>query len=201
VSASGVLVVTWVLVGVVLAGYVWFVVWRVRVERRRKEAAEQAELPAKAALRTTLVDVPSTPTSATPVTEAPAPAVSATAPPTATTPAASAATVAQALAGIQLPADLAPLTTMAPRLGVGDRVAFWTDTAPIEIVGPAFTSELERLGYSVTPVDRSMLAADRDGTRLTVVLHPEGLLAYIDDKLAFTSVPERSVVVEIWIAD
>jgi hypothetical protein len=32
-------------------------------------------------------------------------------------------------------------------------------------------------------------------------MHPDGLLATIDDKPAFPSVPERSVVVEAWLAD
>ena len=35
-----VLVFTWVVAGVVVAAYVWFVVWRYRVERRKKAAQD-----------------------------------------------------------------------------------------------------------------------------------------------------------------
>ena len=44
------------------------------------------------------------------------------------------------------------------------------------------------------------LSAERDGTRLIVVLHPDALLATID-KPAFPSVPERAVVVEAWLPE
>ena len=33
-----VLVFTWIVAGLVVAAYIWFVVWRFRVERRKKEA-------------------------------------------------------------------------------------------------------------------------------------------------------------------
>jgi hypothetical protein len=200
-SSSGILLVTWVLVGVVVAAYIWFVVWRVRAERRKKAAQAAADAPLKAALQSPDLDAPAA--------AAPSPAPAPVAPASVPTPAAAAApvatqsrlTIVQALSGIQLPNDLVPLTTMAPRLGVGDRVAFWTDAAPAEVVGPAFAGELERLGYEVTPRDLVTLVAQRDDIRLTVVLHPDALLATIDDKPLFPSVPERAVVVEAWLTE
>jgi hypothetical protein len=104
--------------------------------------------------------------------------------------------VAEALAGIHLPNGLAPLTTMAERGGVGDRVAFWTDV-PAEVVGPAFGDELERLGYATTSLDQDTLAAQRGGTNLVAVIHPDGPKATIGTQ---PSVPELSTVIEIWLA-
>jgi hypothetical protein len=109
------------------------------------------------------------------------------------------ATVAELLSGISLPNDLVPLTTIGPRTGAGDRVAFWTDRAPAEIVGPAFADELERLGYGVSTLDAQSLSAVRDGDRLLIVIHPDGAVANVGGQLAFTSVPENSVVIEVWV--
>jgi hypothetical protein len=108
-------------------------------------------------------------------------------------------TVASLLVGIALPRDLAPLTTLSPRPAVGDRVAFWTDRCPAEVVGPEFANELERLGYTVVPLDERSLSAQRDHDRLLVVIHPDGARAIIGDQLAFSTVPDLSVVIEVWI--
>ena len=108
------------------------------------------------------------------------------------------ATVADALRGIELPNGLAPLTTMAPRAGAADRVAFWTDV-PAEIVGPAFGDELERLGYTVSSLDDHTLAAQREDGRLLAIIHPDGHHATIGETQAFESVPELATVIEVWI--
>jgi hypothetical protein len=204
-----VLVLTWVVAGLVVAAYIWFVVWRFRVDRRKKEAQALADgamsdVIAKTAQR--LSSMPATPTvppvQATPSAPTDSYAISTAEvprrepPPLAPT---SEATVASLVSGIALPHDLAPLTTMAPRPAVGDRVAFWTDRAPAEIVGPAFATELERLGYRMVPLDERTLSAQRDNDRLLVVVHPDADRAIIGGTLAFTSVPERSVVIEVWV--
>ena|GEM_PF-3984033 len=208
-----VLVVTWVLVGLVVAGYIWFVVWRFRVDRRKKAAAEAVESPLRQQLATfgsapapsaapvAPVDpvAPAAPVDPAPAEAAAPAAPAAVAPAPAPPPGDGVATVAAALSGITLPHDLVPLTTMAPRPNVGDRVAFWTGAAPAEVVGPAFADELERLGYTVTPVDLTTLAAVRDDTRLMVVLHPDGPAALLGEGRAFPTVPERAVVVETWL--
>jgi hypothetical protein len=87
---------------------------------------------------------------------------------------------------------------MAPRTGAGDRVAFWTDNAAAELVGPAFVDELRRIGCTVTQIDPVSHAVTRDDIRAMVVFHASGQSARIDDALAFPSVPP-SVVVEIWL--
>jgi hypothetical protein len=79
--------------------------------------------------------------------------------------------VAEALSGISMPHDLVPLTTIAPRPGVVDQVAF-SSKLSVDVVGPAFADELERLGYAVTPLDERSLAATRGDDALVVYIHP-----------------------------
>ena len=190
-----VLALTWTFAGLVVAAYIWFVVWRLRVDRRKK-AAEQmtddtmSDVIARTAQRLSSVTPAEPATSAEPV--AATPFAVATAP-------RSDATVADLVAGIALPHDLVPLTTIAPRAAVGDRVAFWTDRAPAEVVGPAFATELERLGYTMIPLDERTASAQRDHDRLVVTIHPDGDKALVAGQLAFTSVPEGSVVIEVWV--
>jgi hypothetical protein len=206
-GSSGILVFTWVAVGLVVAGYVWFIIWRVRADKRRKAAQAKAEQPMKDALRSPLLDAPrpavtgNVPLPTEPTKPTPTPAVKPAASATVVADVKAQSTVIEALSGIHLPCDLVPLTTMAARPGVGDRIAFWTDAAPAETVGPAFAAELERLGYQVDAKNEAMLHADRAGTELVVVLHPDPLLATIDEKPAFPSVPERAVVVEAWLPE
>src|SRR5687767_13807511 len=190
-DSKTVLVFTWFLAASVIGLYIWFVVWRLRVDRRKKQdetAADDAMSDAIARTAAQLRPEPSSPSAAaTPVPAAPV------------TPVRTDTTVAHLVAGIALPHELAPLTTMAPRERVGDRVAFWTDRAPAEVVGPAFASELERLGYTVASLDERTLSALRDDDQLIVTVHPEGKDAYVDGQVAFPSVPEHSVVIEVWV--
>lgn len=196
---KAVLVVTWVLAGLVVAAYIWFVVWRYRVEQRKKAAQDVTDAAMSDAIAKTAATAAaqaSGPASASAPAAVP---IVEQAPTTEPAPPAQEATVASCLAGVALPHDLVPLTTIAARPAVGDRVAFWTDRAPAEIVGPAFAVELERLGYTVTALDERTLSAQRDATRLLVMIHPDGARAIIGDQLAFSSVPEQSVVIETWL--
>jgi hypothetical protein len=209
-----VLILTWVVAGVVVGLYIWFVVWRYRVDRRKKAIAAQQDDALTRALDTLSASPPAddpvirpviTPSPAPPVVGGPTPtplSSSDPAPAPAPTPSEPASgTVASTLSGIQLPNGLVPLTTMAPRTNTGDRVAFWTNEAPVEVVGPAFADELERLGFTVIPLDERSLSAQRDGARLLVVMHPDGRGATIGDQPAFTTVPELSVVIEVWLPE
>lgn len=108
-------------------------------------------------------------------------------------------TVAEMLQGIRLPADLAPLTTMASRPGAGDRVAFWTASTPAELAGPTFIDSLLAIGCTVARVEPSLYTIERDATRAALLVHPDGRLASIDGAPAFPSVPESAVVIEIWL--
>jgi len=192
---------------IVVGLYVLFVVWRYRVDKRKKamqnqeasaltqaiaKTAQQMSSPRPADPAPIARPVVGTPLASTPVAATPPP----------DPPAANAdTTVASALQGIALPNGLVPLTTMAPRPNTLDRVAFWTDTAPAEVVGTAFGDELERLGYAVTPLDQQSLAAQRDGVRLIVVVHPDGHAANVGGMQLFASVPERAVVIEVWVPE
>jgi hypothetical protein len=186
-----VLLITWTLAAIVVGAYIWFVVWRFRVDRRKKAAQDvEATAMSERIERTVQRMTASAP---------PAPSPTDSPPTSPTTFPVEERTVAASVAGISLPNDLAPLTELAPRSGAGDRVAFWTDRAPAEIVGPAFADELERLGYTVSSLDERMLSAVRGDDRLSVAIHPDGRDATIAGQTAFTSVPENSVVIEVWV--
>ena len=182
-------VLIWAMAGLVVALYILFVVWRLRVERGKKAMQQESTSTLSSTIaRAAASALPSeSPAARIGVPAAPAPAFSA-----------SPATVAEALSGISLPSDLAPLVSMAERGGVGDRVAFWT-TVPGEVVGPAFGVELERLGYTVSSLDEHTLAAQRDGARLITIVHPDAHKATIGGQPAFPTVPELSTVIEVWI--
>lgn len=194
-----VLLLTWILAGLVVAAYIWFVVWRFRAERRKEEEHAIADAAMSDAIAKTAEQVSAASTSVS-ASSSSTPDSTVVAPtPVAPLAPSVAATVAGLLSGIALPHDLVPLTTIAPRPAVGDRVAFWTDRAPADIVGPGFAGELERLGYTVIALDERSLSAQRDDDRLLVIIHPDGERAIIGDQLAFSSVPERSVVIEVWV--
>jgi hypothetical protein len=221
----GVIVATWVVAGLLVAGYIWFMVWRLRVDRRKK-AGKDAEASPHDATAATLDRIlksdtwpPAAPTGSSPqestwpsasqtaepveeISPAVLAAAAATAPTTTATPAANgnstATDVTESLAGIRLPNDLVPLTTLAPRPGADDRVAFWTNSGRADDIGQNFAAELERLGYRVNWIENRMMAAERDGNRLIVVVHPDADKAMIENQQAFSSVPENAVVVEVW---
>jgi hypothetical protein len=193
---------TYVVAALILGLYIWWFVVRYRRDKRKEEAAAPPPLPPMPSARLQPPVARPEPLDVPPAVVPPAPGVTPAAPasqpvlpPSTTGPA---RTVAEALAGISLPNDLTPLTTMAPRIGSGDRVAFWTK-APADVVGPAFADELERLGYSVSPLDERSLAASRGDDRLMVYIHPDGAAAEIDGQKAFGSVPEGAVVIETLI--
>ena len=184
-----ILAVVWVMVALAVGLYVLFIVWRLRVERRKSATpVHDPDSTLSSTLARAATMAPPGPTDAAPA-----------APVAGDTPSASATTtIADALRGIELPNGLAPLTTMAPRAGTADRVAFWTDV-PAEIVGPAFGDELERLGYTITSLDEHTLAAQRANDRLVAIIHPDGRHATIGEAPAFESVPELATVIEVWI--
>jgi hypothetical protein len=108
-------------------------------------------------------------------------------------------TVAEALAGISLPNDLAPLTSLADADApvAGDRVVFWTDTAPAEVVGRAFTEEVERLGFTVTRLDDRTVALRRDPFHLAATIYPDAGSAVVGKDQLFPTVPVGAVVLDV----
>lgn len=77
--------------------------------------------------------------------------------------------LAEALTGIEMPADLSPLVgdSVDPR-----RMLFSTDAAPPAAVGGAVADELERLGFTIEPLDERSIAAMRPGAALEVRILP-----------------------------
>jgi len=51
----------------------------------------------------------------------------------------------------------------------------------------------------VKPLDSQTVAATRGEQRLILQIHPDGAQAKIGDEKAFATVPDLSVVVEVWI--
>jgi hypothetical protein len=227
VDAQVVLILTYVVAGALVAGYIWFMIWRVRVDRRKKgvdESPKESNKPLSP-LRQMLADqaaadeaagiapaaaaipvppagapvVPPVPTQPTMSAQPPAPAQPATPQPMGTQPPAT-ATIIDALTGIKLPNDLSPLTTLAERFGAIDRIAFWTNTTGADTVTSDFTGELERLGYKMADFDSSTKAAHRDGVMLLMAIYAEAHAATNDlGTRLFPSVPEGAVVVDVWI--
>jgi len=100
-------------------------------------------------------------------------------------------TLAQALAGITMPADLSPLVAddIDPR-----RLLCLTTTASPEVVAEALAAELERLGFVLSlPDERSIAAARRDATVLVQIMgSADAIRAVLGDRLA--TVPDDAVV-------
>jgi hypothetical protein len=218
------LVLSWALVVAAVAGYVAFVVRRLRArraandertavasgadsveERLARTIATAARLtgePPKfdvtdppATVSAPVAPPPSTPTAgdAVDLSSLPPPVPPQTAPPPMHT-----VTVADVLRGIELPNDLAPLTTMAPRVGAADRVAFWTNTSVPAVVAPAFLDALRAIGCEIAPLGADTFAVERDGAHAFINVYADGRAAVIDGKPAYPSVPENAFVVEVW---
>ena len=103
-------------------------------------------------------------------------------------------TLADALAGIQMPCELAPLVS-------GDRIdprnmLFATGGYPPEVVGTSVADELERLGYSFSPIDDQTLHARRGGTLVEVKVHPDKVRAAEALASRAATAAEDAVIVE-----
>ena len=103
--------------------------------------------------------------------------------------------VADALTGIQMPCDLAPLTGS----GAPDdptHVVFATEGHPAHRVGVSVGDELERIGCHLEPVDATTLWAERGPDSLEVRIHPDAATTMDGDERRFPTASEGSVVVE-----
>ena len=187
-----ILVLTYVIAALILGLYIAWFLYRYRRDQREKAAEAESMRsrmpPTATPLNRDATAPPSSPTVApafgatTPAEASPSGAAAASASGT------GARTVAQALSGISMPHDLVPLTSLPLRAGVVDQVAFSSRT-PVDVVGPAFADELERLGYSVTPLDERSLAAKRGSDNLIVHISPD----------APPSAPDVTAVIEVCI--
>jgi hypothetical protein len=143
-----------------------------------------------------------------PTRAAPAPAtVAAAAPATGESPAnvatmaraaAAPVTVAQVIAGIEMPCGLVPLTLSDHdmRYDRGQRAHFVTTLVPADAVMANLGEELERIGLTVTPIGDTAAIAKRG--RLAVELRVSTVGALVDGvaSVEFRSAPANSVVVD-----
>lgn len=164
---------TYVIAALIVGSYIAWFVYRYRRDQRNKAMEAERQMPSTTGLLGRDPMDPSPP----PLPPRPdAPAASMTPSTSEPTPTggteAGARTVAEALSGIEMPQDLVPFTTMPARPGVVDQVAF-SSHAPVTVIGPLFADELERLGYVISPLDESSLAAKRGNDNLVVYIHPE----------------------------
>ena len=107
-------------------------------------------------------------------------------------------TVAQVIAGIEMPCALVPLTLSDHdmRYERGQRAHFVTTQVPALAVVTSLTEELERVGLIVTPIGETAALAKRG--RLAVEFRVSTVGALIDGvaSIEFRSAPPNSVVVE-----
>jgi hypothetical protein len=105
-----------------------------------------------------------------------------------------AATLAEALEGISLPVGLVPV--------VNDRVdprnmLFSTSGHPPEAVGTGLADEVERLGFTIQPVDDETIQAVKGGTDLEIRIHPDIERARMRVGATLATLPESSIVVQM----
>jgi hypothetical protein len=107
-------------------------------------------------------------------------------------------TVAQVIAGIEMPCGLVPLTLSDHdmRYDRGQRAHFFTTLVPAEVVRASIAEELERVGLAVTPIGDTAAVAQRG--RLAVEFRISTVGALVDGvaSFEFRSAPPNSVVVE-----
>ena len=107
-------------------------------------------------------------------------------------------TVAQVIAGIEMPCALVPLTLSDHdmRYDRGQRAHFVTTQVPALAVVASLTEELERVGLIVTPIGETAALAKRG--RLAVEFRVSTVGALVDGvaSIEFRSAPPNSVVVE-----
>ena len=167
-----ILFITYAFAALIVGLYIAWFIHRYRREQRDK-AMKSELLPPSTTGLLTRDPILSPPPPPPPPPSSPAPGVDPAAPaPTSSTGGAGARTVAEALSGVSMPHDLVPLTTIPPRPGVRDQVAF-SSRAPVAVIGPLFADELERLGYTLTPLEETAIAARRGDDILMVYIHPQ----------------------------
>ena len=115
------------------------------------------------------------------------------APPAPSDGASAAQTLADAMSGIRMPAELAPLMgdTPDPR-----HMLFATFGATPLQVGTGLADELERLGYEITPVDERTITATRADAEIDVRILPDRDAAQAALGTTSMTVPEDAVVAE-----
>ncbi len=101
--------------------------------------------------------------------------------------------VAEAVAGIRMPCDLAPLLGDAVRVDPFD-VAFFTLTVDGDHVRDALAAELLRLGFGVATPSSHRIVASRTGAELVVTVFPDPDRATEGGRSLFPTAGTGSVV-------
>ncbi|HUW01108.1 MAG TPA: hypothetical protein VMW08_02025 [Acidimicrobiales bacterium] len=193
-DAGAIRFVTFAVAVLVVVAYAMFVIWRVRVHRRRREAegekrAGTETLSSAATLR------PSTPDAIAPAST---PATPSEPPVRPTSGTQRPATVLEAVAGIALPHDLVPHPDVTPRLGALDRVALAGSMISLEDLQSGLEDSLGALGYTITWADWEGLAR-RGEAELRVDVYTAPRAAHIEGVPAFPLAAEGAVIVDFWI--
>lgn len=103
--------------------------------------------------------------------------------------------LAEAVEGIAMPCDLAPLMGTGPL--EPRRVAFFTTGHPPATVGAALSVELERLGFAITPLDDRSIRAVRAPDTVEVRLRSHELNSPEMMRELHPSAPADALVVEM----
>ena len=161
----------------------------------RAPAREPAPEPVARATSTAAKEAATSPTPAPVASQgSPAPTSIATIARTAAAP----LTVAQVIAGIEMPCGLVPLTLSDHdmRYDRGQRAHFFTTLAPAEVVGTVLGEELERIGLTLTPMSDNAVLAQRGRLAVEVRINTVGALVDGIASTIFRSAPPNCVVVE-----
>lgn len=154
-------------------------------DRRHRDAAgDQGPVPVEAGAPSHEQPAPVTPAPAipTPATATPEPAPA----------------LARLLAGIAIPADLTPIVAEGSTPSQ-QSTALISRTRPAHEVGTGIADELERLGFSLTPVGDAALLATRGTDVLTVEIDQTPDRPDQHGQVRFPTADPNDVVVEFWV--
>jgi hypothetical protein len=182
--AAAVLVLSYVLILLITVLYIRWVVKRYRKEREEKAAKRLGTLPPPA-------PAPAPPPSSSSLASPP---VMPTAMPGDVAPSAGpTGTVVDAVRGISLPCDLAPLIDLPVNTAALDRATFVTRGVPVQVVIDEMGTALEAIGHDVRWADGRGIAR-RGDDELQIQVHGSPRAQ------GFWTAPEDGVVVDLWIA-
>lgn len=103
--------------------------------------------------------------------------------------------LAEALDGIAMPCDLAPL------IGTGEpnprEIAFFTSGVEAATVGSALSDEFERLGFEITPIDETSIRAESGPNLIRARLVSAALVSEDVMQELHPSAPADALVVEL----
>lgn len=107
-------------------------------------------------------------------------------------------TLADLLAGVRLPWNLLPAVDQS-REPSNDRVALITSEGEPSAIGVDVADELERLGFTISPLGDDTALATRDGHSLGLQIIEAPMTAEVDGIRRFPTATESSVALDIWV--